>query len=247
LGYSKTVNRPEFRELAEFEFTDVVGNRAVKGNPDLERALIHNVDARWETFQGARGVLAASAFFKSFDQPIERIVQGGAQPLTTFQNADSARNFGFELEAGQSIGEHFFTSVNYTFVDSRITLAPEQLAVQTSQERPLAGQSKNIFNLMGESVFGGFSARVLLNFFGDRISDVGANEAPDIIQQGHATLDLVFSYRLERWRQFGFRLSFENLTNSENLFTQSTSLVEEEQRAFKLGRTISIGFSYGLF
>ena len=33
LSYSTTVNRPEFRELAEFEFTDVVGNRAVKGNP----------------------------------------------------------------------------------------------------------------------------------------------------------------------------------------------------------------------
>ena len=246
-GYSKTVNRPEFRELAEFEFTDVVGNRAVKGNPDLERALIHNVDARWETFHGPRGVLAASAFYKNFDQPIERIVQGGAQPITTFQNADSARNFGFELEAGQSIGRHFFTSANYTFVDSKITLAPEQLSVQTSQERPLAGQSKNLFNLMGEAAFGGLSTRLLVNFFGDRISDVGANEAPDIIEQGRTTLDLVFSYRLERWRNFGFRLSFENLTDADYLFTQSTSLVEEEQRAFKLGRTISIGFSYGLF
>jgi hypothetical protein len=246
-GYSKTVNRPEFRELAEFEFTDVVGNRAVKGNPDLERALIHNVDARWETFHGPRGVLAASAFYKNFDQPIERIVQGGAQPITTFQNADSARNFGFELEAGQSIGRHFFTSANYTFVDSKITLAPEQLSVQTSEERPLAGQSKNLFNLMGETVFGGFSTRLLVNFFGDRISDVGANEAPDIVEQGRTTLDLVFSYRLERWRNLGFRLSFENLTDADYLFTQSTSLVEEEQRAFKLGRTISIGFSYGLF
>ena len=52
LSYSTTVNRPEFRELAEFEFTDVVGNRAVKGNSDLKRALIQNVDARWEMFSG---------------------------------------------------------------------------------------------------------------------------------------------------------------------------------------------------
>ena len=36
LSYSTTVNRPEFRELAEFEFTDVVGNRAVKGNAESE-------------------------------------------------------------------------------------------------------------------------------------------------------------------------------------------------------------------
>ena len=243
-GYSKTVNRPEFRELAEFEFTDVVGNRAVKGNPDLERALIHNVDVRWETFRGPRGIFAASAFYKNFDQPIERIVQGGAQPLTTFQNADGARNFGFELEAGQRLGEHFFASANYTFVDSKITLAPEQLTVQTSQERPLAGQSKNLFNLMGETTFGGVSARLLVNFFGDRISDVGANEAPDIIEQGRASVDLIFS---QRWQRFGFRLNFENLTDADYLFTQSTSLQEEEQRAFKLGRTISLGFSFGLF
>ena len=60
LSYSATVNRPEFRELAEFEFTDVVGSRAIRGNPDLKRALIQNVDGRWEMFPGGRGILAAS-------------------------------------------------------------------------------------------------------------------------------------------------------------------------------------------
>jgi TonB-dependent receptor len=244
VSYSTTVNRPEFRELAEFEFTDIVGNRAVRGNPELERALIHNVDGRWEMFTGARGVLAASAFYKHFDQPIERIVVGGAQPLSTFQNADTARNFGFELEAGQAFGEHFFASANYTYVDSRITLAPEQRAVQTSLERPLAGQSKNLFNLMGEVAAGGFSARVLVNFLGDRISDVGANEAPDIIEQGRAGLDLVFS---QRWRGAGIRLNLENLTDSDYLFTQGSGAQEKAQRQFRLGRTIGVSFSYSLF
>lgn len=72
VGYSATVNRPEFRELAAFEFTDVVGSRAVRGNPELERALIRNVDARWERFAGSRGVLTASVFYKHFAQPIGR-------------------------------------------------------------------------------------------------------------------------------------------------------------------------------
>ena len=60
ISYSTTVNRPEFRELAEFEFTDVIGNRAVKGNANLQRALIQNVDGRWEMFSGGRGVIAAA-------------------------------------------------------------------------------------------------------------------------------------------------------------------------------------------
>jgi TonB-dependent receptor len=243
LSYSTTVNRPEFRELAEFEFTDVVGNRAVKGNSDLERALIQNVDARWEMFPGGRSVLAASAFYKHFDKPIERVVIAAANPIATFQNADTARNFGIELEAGHQFGNHFFVNANYTFVDSRITLAPEQLGVQTSSERPLAGQSKNLFNLAADYFVAGFSTRVLFNYFGDRIADVGANEAPDIVEQGRGRLDLVFSHRL---RGLNVRLNIENLTDSEYLFTQ-TLTTEATQRLFKLGRTVSLSFGYNVF
>jgi len=240
LSYSGTVNRPEFRELAAFEFTDVVGNRAVRGNPDLNRALIQNVDGRWERFLGSRGILAASAFFKYFDAPIERVVLGGAQPLVTFQNADSARNIGFELEAGHEVTENIFFSANYTFVDSKITLLPEQQGVQTSNERALAGQSKNLFNLTAEYTLGGFASRLLFNYAGDRIYDVGANEAPDVIEEGRPSLDLVFSQRLG---QISLKLNLENLTDSEYLFSQG----DEDQRFFKLGRTVSFSLSYGVF
>jgi len=243
LSYSTTVNRPEFRELAEFEFTDVVGNRAVKGNAALKRALIQNIDARWETFTGGRGVLAASLFYKYFDKPIERVVIAAANPIATFQNSDNARNFGVELEAGRQVSQHFFFNANYTFVESRITLLPEQLGVQTSSERPLAGQSKNLFNVSGEFALKGFSTRLLVNYFGDRISDVGANEAPDIIEQGRASLDLVFAQRL---RGLGVRLTLENLTDSDIRFTQTLS-VAETQRLYRLGRTVSLSFGYNVF
>ena len=244
LSYSTTVNRPEFRELAEFEFTDVVGNRAVKGNPDLERALIQNVDARWEMFSGGRGIVAASVFYKYFDQPIERVIIAGAQPIATYQNADSARNVGFELELGRDFGEHLFVNANYTFVDSRITLADAQQFVQTSSERALAGQSKNLFNLAGEFTAGGFSTRLLFNYFGDRIADVGANQAPDIIEQGRGSLDLVFS---QRFGGLGVRLSLENLTDSDYLFTQGEEVQLQDQRLYRLGRTIALSFGYNVF
>jgi hypothetical protein len=243
LSYSTTVNRPEFRELAEFEFTDVVGNRAVKGNADLQRALIQNVDGRWERFSGGRGVMAASVFYKYFDKPIERVVIASANPIATFQNADHARNFGVELEAAREVGRHVFVNANYTFVDSKITLAPEQLGVQTSAERPLAGQSKNLFNVGGELYFGGFSGRVLYNFFGDRISDVGANEAPDIVEQGRGVLDVVLSHRI---RGLTIRGTLENLTDSEYEYTQSLE-VDRIQRLYKTGRSYTISFSYNVF
>jgi hypothetical protein len=242
LSYSTTVNRPEFRELAEFEFTDVVGNRAIKGNPDLERALIQNVDGRWEMFSGGRGVIAASVFYKYFDRPIERVVIAAANPIATFQNSDHARNFGIELEAGRQLTNYLFASANYTFVDSKITLLPEQRSVQTSLERPLAGQSKNLFNVTAELAVGGFSARALVNYFGDRISDVGANQAPDIIEEGRGTFDLVLAQRV---RQLGIRLTLENLTDSEYLFTQVGARLP--QRLFTAGRTVALSFSFNAF
>ena len=128
-------------------------------------------------------------------------------------------------------------------MDSKITLLPEQLGVQTSSERPLAGQSKNLFNVAADYTVQGFSARVLFNYFGDRISDVGANEAPDIIEQGRGSLDLVFSQRV---RGLNIRLNLENLTDTDYLFTQ-TLTAEETQRLFKLGRTVSISFAYNVF
>ena len=243
VSYSTTVNRPEFRELAEFEFTDVVGNRAVKGNPDLNRALIQNIDGRYEYFSGGRNVLAASVFYKYFDQPIERVVIASANPIATFQNADKARNFGIELEAGQQFGRNVFVSSNYTFVDSKITLLPEQRTVQTSQERALAGQSRHLFNVMAEYTIKGFSSRLLYNYFGDRISDVGANGAPDVVEQGRGALDMVFSQRI---RDFGIRLTLENLTDDEYEYTQTLTL-RETQRLYQTGRAMTLSFGYNVF
>jgi TonB-dependent receptor len=242
MSYGATVNRPEFRELAEFEFTDVVGSRAVKGNKDLQRALIHNVDGRWEMFSGSRGVVAASIFYKYFDKPIERVVLASATPLATFQNSDNARNTGLELELARNLGTHFFLNANYTFVTSKIRLLANQLATQTSLVRPLAGQSKNLFNMTFEGTAGGFAGRILYNYFGDRISDVGANGAPDILEQGRGSLDLVLSQRI---RGLNIRLTLENLTDSEFKFTQGTE--PDPQRLFKLGRVIGLSFGYNVF
>ncbi len=240
LSYSQTVNRPEFRELAAFEFTDVVGSRAVRGNPNLTRALIQNVDARFEVITGGRDVIAVSGFFKDFDSPIERVVIAGAQPIVTFQNAQSARNLGLELEAARQVGSNLFFNLNYTLVDSKITLSPEQRTVQTSLERSLAGQSKNLFNAMVELSARGFSARMLYNYFGDRISDVGSNEAPDIVEQGRGSLDLVLA---KRFTKVGFRLTLENLTDTEHEFTQGSKV----QRLYKLGRVTAFSLSFNAF
>lgn len=241
VGYSQTVNRPEFRELSPFEFTDIIGSRAVRGNASLKRALIRSVDARWEIFGGGRNVLAASVFLKQFDDPIERVIIAGAQPIATFQNADSARNVGVELEAGWQMGRYLFASANYAFVDSEIRLTEEGRRVQTSLVRPLAGQSRHLFNLVAEVTIGPVSARALYNFFGRRIVDVGANDAPDIVEEGRGTWDATATVRLVR--RVTLRLTGENLTNVDQSFVQGSQV---QRRSFA-GRSVGLSLGYSWF
>jgi len=241
LGFSQTVNRPEFREVAPFEFTDVIGGRAIVGNPNLARALIQNYDVRYEVFPGAEEVLAVSFFYKNFDQPIERIVEPTAQLRTSFTNAEGARNAGLELEARKSLGEFVLVGGNYTYVDSKITLTPAAAQVQTSLERALAGQSPHIVNAFGEVRNDRMSVRLLYNFFDERISDVGSLGLPDIYESAHGTLDMVFSVRASE--RLNFRLSMDNLTDQAYEATQGDLL----QRGYKLGRTFAVGLGFSAF
>lgn len=238
LGFSQTVNRPEFRELAPFEFTDIVGGRAVVGNENLKRSLIQNYDLRWERFGAAEEVMAASVFYKNFDQPIERFVEPTAQLRTSFTNAKSARNFGVELEVRKRLSDLFLMGVNYTFVDSSIELEAFQTNVLTSLERPLSGTSKHIVNGMVEARLPFATARVLVNHFSDRIAEVGSLGLPDIFEEGRTTIDLALSKVINK---LTFRLSGENLGNTSVRFLQGP----QTHRQYTLGRTFAfqVGFS----
>jgi outer membrane receptor protein involved in Fe transport len=241
-GISQTANRPEFRELAPFEFTDVIGGRSSVGNPDLQQAIIQNVDVRYEVFPRAEEVFAVSFFYKNFDNPIERVLEPTANIRTSYDNADSARNVGIELEARKRLTDWFFVGANYSYIDSSVTLTEAAAQVQTSLERPLAGQSNNLVNLLAEVRFGATSSfRVLYNYVGDRITDVGASGLPDIIQEGRNQLDLVYAQRV--FRKLTVRASLDNLTNDPWEFTQGGL----RQRYYDLGRTFSLNFSFSAF
>lgn len=241
LGFSQTANRPEFRELAPFEFTDVVGGRGSVGNPNLEQAIIQNLDVRYEIFPRAEEVLAVSVFYKNFDRPIERILEPTANIRTSYTNAESARNFGIELEARKRLTDFLFVGANYSFIESDVTLTPAAAQVQTSLSRPLAGQSRNLANVLAELRVGPGAVRALYNLVGERITDVGASGLPDILQKGRNQLDLVYTQRL--FDKLTFRVNVDNLTNDPYEFTQRGL----QQRYFELGRTYGVSLSFNAF
>lgn len=143
LSYSRTVSRPDFRELSPFDFNNVLGGFVTAGNPNLKRAVINNYDARWEWFPGGNQLVAASFFAKTFANPIEQTIVPSNDLRQTFVNAKGARNIGMELEFRRSLAtftprlREFGVSANFTMVDSNIEIQPEDATIITSQNRPL--------------------------------------------------------------------------------------------------------------
>lgn len=98
-GYSKTINRPDLRELANALFLDDDSNTLERGNPNLKIAEIQNYDLRWEWYFGQRQSATIGLFYKSFDNPIERTYQPIGEGFgRSFQNAQEATLKGVEAE-----------------------------------------------------------------------------------------------------------------------------------------------------
>ncbi|MCG9126971.1 TonB-dependent receptor [Candidatus Poribacteria bacterium] len=245
---SRTVTRPDFRELAPFEFTDFVGGRTILGNPNLERTLINNYDLRWEVFPNTGGgVFAISAFYKRFQNPIEQIIQPQAEVRITYENAEAANNYGIEIEARQNLSiispnlRAFSINTNAAFISSRVVL-PDDVGVQTSSERALQGQCPYIINLsIGyDNPNWDLSSSVAYNIYGRRLSDVGNHGAPDVFEQPRGELDFSFSRGVAGAYKFSF--SAKNLLDPEVAFKQG----DESSVSYKMGRSFSFGISYDL-
>lgn len=249
LAASRTVTRPDLRELAPFEFTDFVGGRTVLGNTQLERTLIDNYDFRWEVFPDTTGggVVAVSAFYKRFHKPIEQIIEPQAEVRITYANVEGAHNFGLELEARQNLGvitkklSAFSINSNAAFISSRVEL-PEDVGIQTSSERPLQGQCPYIVNVsIGyESANWGISSSVAYNIYGRRLSDVGNHGAPDVYEQPRGELDLSFSRTVAD--TYKFSVSAKNLLDRPVEFKQGGATSVK----YRIGRSFSFGISYNI-
>jgi outer membrane receptor protein involved in Fe transport len=250
---SQTVNRPEFRELAPFSYIHVVGGFEVTGNPELQSATIRSYDVRWEWFPEGGEVVAASLFYKDFEDPIESIQLAGAQQLLTYTNAMGARNYGAELELRRELGSLWAglrdvsAVVNYTYVDSQIEIDPNESALSlTNPDHPLTGQPEQLGNvgLEWRQPEWGSALRLLYNHVGEKLFTGGTFGLPDVYEEARDTFDLIWSQELAFVAPgLGVKLSGTNLTDEERLWTQGGGTY----RRYEPGRTFGLSLSYEPF
>ncbi len=218
LAGSKTIARPQFRELAPQVYRDFESDREFRGNPGLTDSELMNAEARFEWYMGRDERLALGGFYKKLDNPIEAVsfLASGAQLSTGFANAPEAELYGAEFELQKyvpldTLGSDWFATKrlvligNYTWSKSSLTadgsavVGPNGEATTADvlfrDGAPLTGQSKHLANFQFgiEDTERLFQITLLANYASKRVTARGLNSVrqPDIYEKPGVQLDLV--------------------------------------------------------
>ncbi len=246
LSGTQTLSRPEYRELSPILYREVLGGDNVKGNADLQRALIRNYDLRWEWYPRSGEILSVALFAKTFEHPIERVYQGtSGTNIITYLNANGANNYGVELEGRKRLDllagalRTFTLFANATVMKSEIKLDADAGSF-TNTNRKMVGQAPYVVNagLTWTHPRSGASATALFNRVGERIVEAGQNPLPDVIEQPRNVLDL--SLRLPIAGTLAARVDAKNLLDARYQIIQGGVTRE----AYRAGRVFAVGFSW---
>jgi len=262
IAYGKTINKPEFRELAPFGFYDFNYNLVRKGSDSIQMANIDNFDLRWELYPSLSEIITLGVFYKRFTNPIENsfIPGGGSGGIKTFTfaNADNAVSRGFEAEIRQSL--NIFsdkplianTSIlfNASFINSKVELGSASLG-QGISHRAMYGQSPYILNtgIFYNDNVKNLNITLLYNVIGKRIYIVGFDDYPDIYEMPRNLLDIsitkTFANNIELKIGIGNILDEDAVllqdANQDGVFDKNKDQIIQR---YKSGRTISVGLSY---
>jgi outer membrane receptor protein involved in Fe transport len=190
---SKSLSRPEFREVANFAYYDFVRNAQILGNPKLEKTDIYNADLKYEYYPKSGENISVSFFGKMFDKPIEQVVVDGSVPsnlLLSYTNPKSATLIGTELELRKKINEWLDIYTNCSFMSSKVTV--------NGVSRQLQGQSNYVVNAGINLKKGNNSFNITYNRIGDRISAVGFQGYPDIFENSRNLIDATVLVKVKK-------------------------------------------------
>jgi outer membrane receptor protein involved in Fe transport len=192
LSLSKTLARPEFREVANFAYYDFVRNAQLLGNPNLQKTDILNSDIKFELYPKSGENISIGFFGKKFFNPIEQVVADGSVPsnlLLTYKNPKDALVYGVEIEFRKKITDWMDLYSNTSLINSEVQIG--------SVKRQLQGQSNYVLN-------GGINLHKNNNTFnfsynrvGDRISSVGFQGYPDIFENSRDVIDIVILRKIK--------------------------------------------------
>ncbi|HEV7660695.1 MAG TPA: TonB-dependent receptor [Allosphingosinicella sp.] len=271
LHASKTIARPQFRELAPQIYQDFESDREFTGNPFLTDSTLLNFETRYEYYFAPGQRLSLAGFYKKIDNPIEAAAffAGGGQLRTGFANAPQATLWGVELEAQAylplaGLGGRFFSTRrllfigNYTYTQSRIGADDSVIIGPDLQPVPsnllfedgarLTGQSDHLANLqIGiEDTESLSQATFLLSYASERVTNRGPIQGllrqPDIVERPGLRLDFVVRQELPIFGvRAEFKLEARNLTGQDYEEFQQAGDNRIDINSYEAGQSFSLG------
>lgn len=236
-AWYQTLNRPDFRELANSLYIDPDTGDTVRGDSNLQSSEVTNYDVRAEWYFSDSESVSLAYFNKDFTNPIEKVLTTSSGTIFSYQNGDTGTISGFELDFRKEfdLTSHLmFLSGNLSLIDSHVEIAFRERIMQGQPDKlaniQLGFDSNNttskytlIYNYQGESLYSA--------------TQVGS-QSPDIIQEPRGELNA--NYSAELMPDLTFSLALKNLTDEEVSLTQSGA----NFRSYKKGREFNLGLSY---
>ncbi|MCK9541019.1 MAG: TonB-dependent receptor, partial [Novosphingobium sp.] len=269
LSGSKTIARPQFRELIYQFYFDPDSNRQYQGNPLLTDSRLTNAEARLEWYFDTDQRLSVSGFHKKLDKPIEAFISG-ADFVTSYANAPSATLYGAELEVqkyfdlsnfgGWLAGRRLVAIGNYTYTQSELKVRDsDTVAVFAASSTratdyfrdgaPLTGQSDHIANLqLGlESTDRLSQQTIMLTYASKRVVSRGiANLGqPDVMEKPGLRLDLVAREGVNvAGQEMELKVEFRNITGVRHREYQQVGGNGIEINTYDVGTTFAASASF---
>ncbi len=266
---SKTIARPQFRELVSQIYFDPESNRSYQGNTFLDDSELLNLEARAEYYLSRQNKLSLAGFYKKIDNPIEAYLTGAGD--ISYANAPEATLYGAEFDVQYafdlaSMGGWFETkqlvlSTNYTYTQSELKVGDEDIildqngtAIPFAANRiftdgaALVGQSDHLINLQlgleDLDILQQFT--VLVSYASERpVFRSLELSAPDVVEKPGINLDLVARQGFSvAGTEAEFKLEARNLlgTRHQEYYVNSTGL-RVDSNTYDIGQSFSASLS----
>ncbi len=265
---SKTIARPQFRELIFQTYFDPETNRQFNGNPRLVDSELTNYEVRAEYYLGGGSRASIAGFYKDITNPIEVFTSFSDNEIVSgFANAPQAELYGAEAEFQYTVdlfdlggwfdSQQLVAITNYTYTQSEIKVGEDDIArVFPFADQPagnffddgvpLTGQSDHLVNLqLGLEDLDRLSQfTLLLQYASERVTSRGAGPLPDIIDEPGLQLDFVVRQGFElAGTEVELKFEARNLTGQDHEEFQTNGTNRIEINSYDVGRSFSLGAS----
>jgi len=270
-SYSKTLNRPEFRELAPFLFRDYSIRYSIFGDTSLRRATIDNFDFRYEWYPGKAQLISASVFYKKFVDPIELISTNQDRTLS-YRNTPKATLAGAEIEVRTLIGSLVNASSssiwNKLTVFGNLSLINSEVTINTTDTnnyyfrntRVMQGQSPYVINggITYQDEEKNLTTTLSVNRYGQRIflatngdaTQSGILFEPNLWENGRTQLDFQIAKSFPE-KKMELKLNVKDILAQKQIFFEDNNNnkkydkgTDAERSSLQFGRVITASLTY---